>query len=58
MERVSRDIRNLEEAEFRSHILDRGAVPDPRTPESFAELIRSEIEKWKRVATEAKVRID
>ncbi len=59
VERVSADIRNaLDDPEFRGVVLDRGAVPDPRTPESFAEFIRNETAKWKRVANEAKVRLD
>ena len=39
-------------------IVERGAVPDPRTPQAYTEFIRVEIEKWKEVAKAANVKLD
>ncbi len=43
---------------FRDRIVERGAVPDPRTPQAYTEFIRVEIEKWKEVAQAANVKLD
>ena len=48
----------LREAALRDKIIERGSIPDPRTPAETAEFIRTEIEKWSRVAKLANVRLD
>jgi tripartite-type tricarboxylate transporter receptor subunit TctC len=57
--KVSADIRSvLNEPALRAGIIERGAIPDPQSPEDFAAFIRSETAKWKGVAQEAQVRLD
>jgi tripartite-type tricarboxylate transporter receptor subunit TctC len=59
VERVSADVQAaLREPKLRGDIIARGGIPDPRTPSAYAAFIRSEIDKWARVAKEAKVRLD
>ena len=57
--RISTDVQMvLREATLRDKIIERGSIPDPRTPVEAAEFLRSEIEKWARVAKIANVRLD
>jgi tripartite-type tricarboxylate transporter receptor subunit TctC len=57
--KVSADIQAaLNEPATKARILERGAIPDPRSPDAFSAFIRSETAKWKRVAQEARVRLD
>ena len=57
--RISTDVQMvLREAALRDKIIERGSIPDPRTPTETAEFIRTEIEKWSRVAKLANVRLD
>ena len=57
--RISTDVQMvLREATLRDKIIERGSIPDPRTPAETAEFIRAEIEKWSRVAKLASVRLD
>jgi tripartite-type tricarboxylate transporter receptor subunit TctC len=59
VERISADIQKaLGEAQLRDRIIDRGGIPDPRTPQGYADFIRAEIEKWAQVARTANVRLD
>ncbi len=59
VERVSADIQKLlNEPQLRDRIVDRGGIPDPRTPQGYADFIRAEIEKWAQVAKAANVRLD
>jgi tripartite-type tricarboxylate transporter receptor subunit TctC len=59
VERVSADIQKLlNDPQLRERMLDRGGIPDPRTPQAYAEFLRSEIEKWAQVAKAANVRLD
>jgi tripartite-type tricarboxylate transporter receptor subunit TctC len=57
--KVSADIQTaLNDPQMKARIVERAAIPDPRSPEDFAAFIRSETAKWKRVAQEAQVRLD
>jgi tripartite-type tricarboxylate transporter receptor subunit TctC len=59
VERVSADVQAaLREAKLQGDFIGRGGIPDPRTPGAYAAFIRSEIDKWARVAREAKIRLD
>lgn len=59
VERVSADIQKLlNDPQLRERMLDRGGIPDPRTPQEYAAFLRSEIEKWAQVAKAANVRLD
>ena len=59
VERVSADIQKLlNDPQLRDRMIDRGGIPDPRTPQGYADFIRSEIEKWAQVAKTANVRLD
>lgn len=59
VEKVSTDTQAvLREPEMAKRIIDRGAVPDPTTPQQYADFIRAEIAQWGEVARVAKVRLD
>jgi tripartite-type tricarboxylate transporter receptor subunit TctC len=59
VERISADIRRvLNEPKVRELILERGSIPDPRTPQQYARFIQDEIEKWGKVARTANVKLD
>jgi tripartite-type tricarboxylate transporter receptor subunit TctC len=59
VERISRDIQKvLNDPQLASRIVDRGGIPDPRTPQGYTDFIRAEIEKWAQVAKTANVRLD
>jgi tripartite-type tricarboxylate transporter receptor subunit TctC len=59
VEKVSADTQAvLREPEMARRIIDRGGVPDPTTPQQYAEFIRAEIAQWGEVARVAKVRLD
>ena len=48
----------LREPQMRDRIVERGGIPDPRTPQEYGEFIKAEIAKWGEVARVAKVRLD
>jgi tripartite-type tricarboxylate transporter receptor subunit TctC len=59
VEKVSIDTQAvLREPETARRIIERGAVPDPTTPQQYADFIRAEIAKWGEVARVAKVKLD
>jgi tripartite-type tricarboxylate transporter receptor subunit TctC len=59
VEKISRDTQAaLREAALRERIVALGAIPDPRTPQQYADFIRAEIRQWGDVARVAKVRLD
>ena len=59
VEKVSADTQAvLREPEMTQRIIERGAVPDPTTPQQYTEFIRAEIAKWGEVARLAKVKLD
>jgi tripartite-type tricarboxylate transporter receptor subunit TctC len=59
VERISADIQKaLNDPQLRERIIERGGIPDPRTPQGYADFIRAEIEKWAQVAKTANVRLD
>jgi tripartite-type tricarboxylate transporter receptor subunit TctC len=59
VERVSADIQKaLGEPQLRDRIIERGGIPDARTPRGYTDFIRAEIEKWAQVAKIANVRLD
>lgn len=51
-------VRSLENQDLRERIIGLGTVPVGNTPEQFADLIRSEVPKWIRVAKEANIRME
>jgi tripartite-type tricarboxylate transporter receptor subunit TctC len=59
VEKISADTRAvLREPEMAQRIVERGGVPDPTTPQQYADFIRAEIAKWGEVARIAKVKLD
>jgi tripartite-type tricarboxylate transporter receptor subunit TctC len=59
VERVSADIQKvLNDPQMRERMIDRGGIPDPRTPQGYAAFLRSEVDKWAQVAKAANVRLD
>jgi tripartite-type tricarboxylate transporter receptor subunit TctC len=59
VEKVSADTQAvLREPETVQRIVERGGVPDPTTPQQYADFIRAEVAKWGEVARIAKVKLD
>ena len=59
VEKVSADTQAvLRERETVQRIVDRGGVPDPTTPQQYADFIRAEVAKWGEVARIANVKLD
>jgi tripartite-type tricarboxylate transporter receptor subunit TctC len=46
----------LATAEMKEFLLREGAEPAPLSPEEFAELVRADIERWRKVARAAGIR--
>ena len=51
-------VKTLAQPEVRERFLEQGLEPAPSTPEQFGAHIRSEIEKWGRVAKAANFKVD
>lgn len=51
-------MKTLAQPEVRERFLEQGLDPAPSTPEQFGAYIRSEIEKWGRVAKAANLKVD
>jgi tripartite-type tricarboxylate transporter receptor subunit TctC len=59
VERISSDVQAvLNEPAMQTEILQKGGIPDPRTPKGYAEFIRAETEKWAKVAKDAQIRAE
>ena len=59
VDKVSADTQAvLREPQMRDRIVERGGIPDPRTPQEYGEFIKAEIAKWSEVARVARVRLD
>jgi tripartite-type tricarboxylate transporter receptor subunit TctC len=59
VERISSDIQQvLSDPKVREDIVAKGGIPDPRTPREYAEFIRMETEKWRKLANEVHIRVD
>ncbi len=59
VDKVSADTQAvLREPQMRDRIVERGGIPDPRTPQEYREFIKAEIAKWGEVARVANVRLD
>ena len=59
VERISADVQKaLNDPRLHADIIARGGIPDPRTPEGYAEFIQAETAKWAQVAKEAQIRVD
>ena len=59
VEKISTDTQAaLREPALRDRIIALGAIPDPRTPQQYADFIRAEIAQWGEVARVARVKLD
>lgn len=59
VEKVSADVRAvLNDPEMKKRILDRGAIPDPLTPQQATDFIRADTAKWGEVARTANVKVE
>ena len=59
VDKVSADTQAvLREPQMRERMIERGGIPDPLTPQAFADFIKAEVAKWGEVARVAKVRLD
>jgi tripartite-type tricarboxylate transporter receptor subunit TctC len=59
VDKVSADTQAvLREPETVQRIVERGGVPDPTTPQQYADFIRAEVAKWGEVARIARVKLD
>jgi tripartite-type tricarboxylate transporter receptor subunit TctC len=58
-EKISADVRSiLNQPEMRKRIVDRGAIPDPMTPQQTAEFVKADTARWGEVAETANIKID
>jgi len=46
------------EPQLRERIIDRGGIPDPRTPQGYADFIRAEIARYRKLAQERNISLD
>ena len=51
-------MKTLAQADVRDRFIEQGLDPAPSTPEQFGAFIRSEIEKWGKVAKTANLKVD
>lgn len=51
-------VSSLEEKSVQDAIRNMGYEPAPNTPAQFAAVIRGDLEKWRRVVAEAKIKVD
>jgi tripartite-type tricarboxylate transporter receptor subunit TctC len=59
VEKISADVRAvLNEPDMKKRIVDRGAIPDPMTPQQTAEFVRADTARWGEVAKTANIKID
>ena len=59
VEQISADVRAiLNEPEMAKRIVERGAIPDPTTPQQTAEFVRTDTAKWGEVARTANIKIE
>jgi tripartite-type tricarboxylate transporter receptor subunit TctC len=59
IQRINRDIHSvIAEPEMKNQFLSRGLEPAPSTPEEFARLIRTDIERWSKLIREVGVRVE
>ena len=59
VEKISADVQAvLNDPETRKRIVERGAIPDPMTPQQTAEFVRADTARWGEVAKTANIRID
>ena len=59
VEKISADVRAiLNDPEVKQRIVDRGAIPDPMTPEQTAAFVKADTARWGEVAKTANIRID
>lgn len=59
VDRASTNIQNsLTDSKFREAIIDRGSIPDPRTPSGYSTFIRAETAKWAQVASQVGIRME
>lgn len=59
VDKISKDTQAaLREPALSDRIVALGAIPDPRTPQQYADYIRTEIAQWGEVARIAKVKLD
>ena len=59
LERISADVRAvLNEPDLHAKMIERGAIPDPSTPQQTANFVRVDTARWGEVARTANIRID
>jgi tripartite-type tricarboxylate transporter receptor subunit TctC len=59
VDKISADVAvALNDPQTRKRVIDRGAIPDPSTPQKTAEFVRADIAQWAEVAKIANIVID
>lgn len=59
VERLNRDaVKSMNTAESKANLAQSGTTPGTLNAEQFGAFVQAELVKWKRVATEAKVKVD
>jgi tripartite-type tricarboxylate transporter receptor subunit TctC len=57
--RLNKDLQSiLADPKFKDKLIAQGADPMPGTPEQFSQLIKSEIERWKKLIAQSQITIE
>jgi len=48
----------LSDPKFKDKLIAQGADPMPGTPEQFSQLIKTEIERWRKLIAQSKITIE
>lgn len=57
--RLNKELQSiLADPKFKDKLIAQGADPMPGTPEQFSALLKSEIEKWRKIITQSKITIE
>jgi tripartite-type tricarboxylate transporter receptor subunit TctC len=56
--RLNKELQSiLADPKFKDKLIAQGADPMPGTPEQFSALLKSEIEKWRKIIADSKISI-
>ncbi|MNT57913.1 Tripartite tricarboxylate transporter family receptor [compost metagenome] len=59
VEKLNREaVKSMNSAEAKTYLTQNGTSPGALNAEQFGSFVQAELDKWKRVATEAKVKVD
>ena len=57
--RLNKELQSiLSDPKFKDKLIAQGADPMPGTPEQFSQLIKTEIERWRKLIAQSKITIE